>query len=79
MTTETLQRFIHAIPFQPFVIHLADSREVAVPRSDFIAHAPGTRTVVVTYTDNSVEVIDLLLVTSLDTGIPQPAVPQEGS
>jgi hypothetical protein len=79
MTTETLQRFTHATPFLPFVIHLADRREIPVPHRDFIAHAPNTRTVVVTYLDSSVEVIDLLLVTSLKVTSPELTAQREGS
>ena len=79
MTTETIQKFIHAIPFQPFVIRLADSREILVPHRDFIAHAPNTRTVVVTYTDNSVEVMDLLLITSLHVASSEPVAQAGGS
>jgi hypothetical protein len=71
MTTEQLQRAIHAVPFRPFVIHTADRREILVPHPDFIAHAPGTRTALVSQPDDSYEVIDLLLVVSLES--PPPA------
>jgi hypothetical protein len=65
MTTETLQRIIDATPFRPFVIRTADSREILVPHPDFIAQAPDTRTVMVSQSDNSFEVIDLSLIDSL--------------
>ena len=67
MTTEQLQKAIHAAPFRPFVIHTADSREFLVPHPDFIAHKPGSRTAVVIQPDDSVEIVDLLLVVSLRT------------
>jgi hypothetical protein len=66
MTTEQLVRHIRALPFRPFRIHLADGRHVDVKHTDFIARSPGGRTAVVYTSDESVETIDLLLVTSLE-------------
>jgi hypothetical protein len=71
MTTEQLQRAIHAVPFQPFVIRVADGQQLRVPHPDFITHAPGTRTAAVSLPDGTIEFIDLLLVTGLV--IEQPA------
>jgi hypothetical protein len=67
MTTEQIRRLYDAKPFSPFVLHLADSREIPVPHRDFILISPSGRTVVVTHDDNTFEVIDLLLVTSVAT------------
>lgn len=66
MTIEQLRRLINAEPFQPFVIRLADGREVAVPHPEFIALSPQGRTCVVWEGDsNAFGIIDLLLVTQL--------------
>ena len=66
MTIEQLRRLINAEPFQPFVIHLADGREVAVPHREFIALSPQGRTCVVWEDDaEAFGIIDLLLVTQL--------------
>lgn len=74
MTTETLQRAIHAQPFKPFVLNLADQRQVSVPHPDFIAHRAGGRIalvlVLVLGTDDSAEYVDLLLVVSLAYAAP---------
>lgn len=65
MTTETLQKAIHAQPFRPFVLHLADQRQISIPHPDFIAHRPGGRIALVAGLDDSAEYVDLLLVVSL--------------
>ena len=65
MTSETLQKAMRVQPFQPFVIHMADGREIAVAHPELIAYKAGTRTAVVMYGD-SFEFIDLLLATGLE-------------
>jgi hypothetical protein len=65
MTTEQLQRAIHATLFRPFVLRADDGQQLPVPHPDFIAHPPGTRTVVVTMANGDYEVVDLLLVVGL--------------
>jgi hypothetical protein len=66
MTIEQLRAAYDNQPFHPFVIHLADGREVSVPHREFIMTAPNGRTVVVMRPDSSVNIIDLLLVTDLE-------------
>ena len=67
MTIEQLRKRIEAQPFLPFVIHLADGRELHVPHRDFISHSPQGRTFIVWDTeDDACEFVDLLLVTSLE-------------
>jgi hypothetical protein len=66
MTIEQVRAAYDNQPFQPFVMHLADRREIAVPHREFMMTAPNGRTVVVTRPDSSINVIDLLLVTDLE-------------
>lgn len=66
VTIEKMRDFYDAKPFQPFIIHLADGRALAVHHRDFIAAAPSGRTVTVYQPDDSLNVIDLLLVTDLE-------------
>jgi hypothetical protein len=66
MTIERVRDFYNAQPFRPFVIHLADGRDIAVQHPDFVAAAPSGRTIVVYQPDDSMNVIDLLLVTDLE-------------
>ena len=54
------------IPFQPFIIHLADGRQIPVRHREFMASSPRGRTIVVYDQDDSFNIIDSLLVTSLE-------------
>ena len=65
MTIEQMKRLYEAQPFQPFVIHLASGREVAVPHREFMWAAPSGRTIFVELPDTSVDIIDRLLVTNV--------------
>jgi hypothetical protein len=66
MTIEKLKELYDAQPFQPFIIHLADGREVPVHHRDFIMAVPSGRTILVVQPDDSLNIIDLLLVTDLE-------------
>lgn len=66
MTVEALTQMMRAQPFQPFRIHLAVNRNVDVMHPDFVARSPAGRTIVVYHNDETFEVIDLLLVASLE-------------
>jgi hypothetical protein len=69
---ENLQELIHATPFQPFAICLADGKRVEVPQPDFIAHAPQGRVAVVVGRDDSTHYIDVMLVLRLELASPVP-------
>jgi hypothetical protein len=71
MTIERIQDFYNARPFKPFVLHLADGRAIPVHHPDFLAKAPSGRTIVVYQPDDSLNVIDLLLVTDLEVTAPR--------
>ncbi len=66
MTIEQLRNFYDAQPFQPFVMHLADGRSIPVMHPEFIASAPSGRTITVYQPDDTLNVIDLPLVTDLE-------------
>jgi len=66
MTIEQLRNFYHARPFRPFIMHLADGRQLAVGHPEFLATAPGGRTVTVYQPDETSTVVDLLQVTDLE-------------
>ena len=66
MTIEQLRQAYEATPFRPFRIHLADGRQVPVVSREFIATAPSGRTMVVYQPDDTMNIIDLLLVTDLE-------------
>ena len=66
MTIEQLRRMHQARPFSPFRVHMADGRHLDVSHPEFLAHTPTGRTIMIARPDESFEVIDLLLVTSLE-------------
>jgi hypothetical protein len=65
MTIEQLRRMLQARPFQPFDIHLADGRSLPVEHPEFVGQSPSGRTIGFGLADDTIEVVDLLLVTSL--------------
>ncbi|HET6882776.1 MAG TPA: hypothetical protein VFI31_21590 [Pirellulales bacterium] len=66
MTIEQVQKFYNAQPFQPFVLHVADGREIPVNGREFMASAPNGRTIVVFQADSTADHLDLLLVTGIE-------------
>lgn len=66
MTVEQMRTAYQAQPFRPFVIHLADGRSLSVPSREFIMSVPSGRTIIVAQDDDTVCLIDLLLVTDLE-------------
>lgn len=67
MTIDQIRKVHQAKPFQPFRIHLADSRAIDVTHPELLAvNEPGRTIIVVTGGEALYEVVDLLLVTSLE-------------
>lgn len=66
MTIEAIRRLIDAQPFQPFTMHLADGREIPVHHREFIMAAPSGRTLVVLEPDDTMHIVDLLLVADVE-------------
>jgi len=66
MTIDQLRAAYGAEPFRPFVMHLADGREIPVKHREFMMTVPSGRTVVIAQPDDTVNIIDLLLVTDLE-------------
>jgi hypothetical protein len=66
MSVEQLRAAYNAQPFQPFIIHLADGREIPVLHREFIMTVPSGRTVFIVQPDDTTNIIDLLLITDLE-------------
>jgi len=66
MTIEQLRNAYDAQPFRPFIMHLADGRAIPVRQREFIMTAPSGRTIVVCQPDDTVTIIDLLLISDLE-------------
>lgn len=67
MTTQQLETMLHAQPFRRFQMRLADGALVVVRHPEFVARSPSGRTCIVYEPNDHFRVIDLLLVTSLET------------
>ena len=73
MNVEQLRKVHRATPFQPFVLHMADGRDVRVPHPEFLWIPPNVgRTVWVATGEEVCEFIDVLLVTSIEIGNDKP-------
>ena len=69
MKLEKLREAMHAAPFQPFTIHVANGRSLHVPHPDFIAILGTGRTVFVTSPIEqtpSYFVVDVPMITQLE-------------
>ena len=66
MTIEQMRAIHQANPFQPFTIHLADGRSIRVSHNQQMSMSPSGRTCIVYRHDDSFEIVDLLLVTTLE-------------
>ncbi len=66
MTIEHVREICHATPFRPFVIHLADGREISVRHPEFVLAPPEAEIIIVYQPDHSFNIIDLLLVTEIE-------------
>ena len=60
-------------------MHMADGRSLSVPHREFMAISPAGRTVVVYQPDGSFEIVDLLLVTDFEVGLPPRNARKRGS
>jgi hypothetical protein len=66
MNVETIRELDEVRPFQPFVLHLADGRNVKVDHPEFIAIAPDGDTVVVFKSGGGVRLLDTPLITEAE-------------
>ena len=66
MTIEHFRAALRAVPFRPYVMHLADGREVPVRHPELAVATSTGRTTVVVQPDDTLAIIDLLLVTDLE-------------
>ena len=66
MNAEQIKAASQAEPFRPFILHIADGREIPVPHREFLYLFPSGRTVLVAQPDESFNIVDSLLVTDLE-------------
>jgi hypothetical protein len=66
MTVEQFRSAMKSQPFRPFVMHLADGREIPVVHPELAVSTSTGRTTIVVQPDDTFNIIDLLLVTDLE-------------
>ncbi|MBV9659229.1 MAG: hypothetical protein JO295_14105 [Verrucomicrobia bacterium] len=70
MSFDELRDLVHAGPFQPFTLHMADGRKIRVPHPDFIALSGDRRTAIVTRSSRqekpSFNIVAVPLVTQIE-------------
>lgn len=66
MKADDVRRYLHAEPFRPFLIHIADGGCLSVKNEDFVALAPSGREMTVYLPDDSAEIVDMVMVTRLE-------------
>jgi hypothetical protein len=66
MDIQTIRNALHRQPFQPFVLRLADGRQLHVPHPDFVAVSKRT-VAVIDATNDSALILEPLLIVSLET------------
>jgi hypothetical protein len=66
MTVERIREAYRAEPFRRFILHLADGRELRVVHREFMSFSASGRTVVVNQPDDSMNIIDVLMITDLE-------------
>ena len=68
MTIGQLREVVKAVPFRPFRLHLGDGGALDVPHPDFLAIHPTGRVAIVFGPKDQFEIVDTLLVTSIEVG-----------
>ena len=63
--TADIRRLIHAVPFVPFTIHLADGGQLRVPTVDHIAVPPVGGRIFVFGEDERYDVVSALLISRI--------------
>lgn len=66
MTTKELERAHKTAPFRPFLLRMAGGRAIRVDHPEMMSYAPGGRTTVVFKRNGDFEIIDLLLIESIE-------------
>jgi hypothetical protein len=73
MQREQIRDLMRAQPFRPFTIHLPEGRQVQVTHYDFALLSPDSRTLLSYGPDNTFNMIDVMLIASIEVGPPPPA------
>lgn len=73
MNAADIRRIYEATPFEPFRLHMANGKSADVPHPEFMHLFHRRPTILVEYLDGDWELVDISLVTSVET------LPKNGS
>jgi len=73
MNLEQLRSAYRATPFQPFTIRMADGRSFPIFHPELLSFSPSGRTVVVQQPNDSISILDVMLMAELEFAPPSPA------
>jgi hypothetical protein len=79
MRIDEMRNLLRAQPFRPLTIHLPEGRTVQVVHHDFALLSPDGRTLLAYGPDNSFNMIDVMLIASVEVGPPPAEMPTNGS
>jgi hypothetical protein len=65
MRADEIRKAQKAEPFRPYWVRLADGREYHVPHPEFLIMTQDGRTIVVIDKDDSIDILDGMLITAL--------------
>ena len=65
MKIDKVREVLHANPFRPFWIHLADGGRISVEHGDYVAVEPAGRELIVYLPNNSHHIVDVPLITRI--------------
>lgn len=71
-----IRKLVHAVPFVPFTIHLADGGQLRVPTVDHVAVSPAGGRVIVFADDDTHDILSGLLISRITVDRPQPSIGQ---
>jgi hypothetical protein len=65
MKIETIRNLLHAQPFRPFVLCMAEGTRIPVAHEDFVALQPAGRELTV-YDRKKLHIIDVMMITRIE-------------
>jgi hypothetical protein len=66
MTADAVRKLLHATPFVPFGLELANGRTLRVPHPNFVSLSHGGRTLIIHTEGEDFEIVDTMLVTNIN-------------
>jgi hypothetical protein len=64
---QRIRDLLHAAPFQPFTIHMADGKSYRIEHPDFVAAGSDTPNIYIEEPDGTFHFLSALLITSVGT------------